>query len=161
MTSGRNCRTTPASASGCRFVEALDSEAEGAQQVVPALGERTAGLPAGFAPVGPLARPRTQLARNHSLRSPASSVPQRRQDIAQRPQRGMPVGLLERLAADPLDLATIEGKIGGRIVPRGATERDPIRVQHDEEERRRPASVSLRDKIMPWTSLSIIFGRAP
>jgi len=54
----------------------------------------------------------------------------------------MSVGLIERLAADPLNLAWIEGEIRRWIVTGGSAEECSIPMQHDQQERGCAAGVA-------------------
>ena len=125
-------------------VTGLDAEAERAQEIAPALRERYAGPATGALPVGALACSGPQLVRREEalVAQPGQVRIERGQDVAQGAERRVAVGLLQRLAADSLDLAAVEPEVRRRIVAGGATQRRAVAVEHDEQERGRAAGVA-------------------
>ena len=127
-----------------RPVAALDGEAEGAQKVGPSTREHSPRAAPRLVPVRPGAHTRAQFVRGQkALVAQAGQVGlERREHVAQRPQGRVAVGLLQRLAADALDLSAVESRICRRLVAGRSAERGPLSVQNDEQERRRASGAS-------------------
>ena len=92
---------------------------------------------------------------------PGSAVFERRQSLAQKPQRRVPIRQIQHLAGQPLNLRPIHVPVDRRVLPGGAAQPGALRVENDQQHRRRasrPAALpSLQQRIS--ARLAFEFGR--